>query len=167
MDQILHWSDTIEFASNPADQSNTNHREGTDMSINNTFTTGICVDPTYYKEERFHDKDVGNYVEVLDTRTGNWLPGIVIREFGDPLNYYDILYEDNDSEFNVPFYRLRAMPTIHSHSNMRVDGMCLNKLHSVSSSSAPLTAPETDIGESIYCLVTFRTLISLHDASTR
>eukprot|EP01032_Pedospumella_encystans_P007935 gene7935-9458_t len=136
----LHWSDTTEFASKQANQSDTNHTEGTEISINNIATTSISVDPNYYKEESLNDKDVGNYVEVLDTRTGNWLPGIIIREFGDALNYYDILYENNDIEFDVPFYRLRPISNVHTNSNIYLGGTAAYKLHSGSSYSAPLTA---------------------------
>ena len=89
----LDWSDTTEFATNSADQSHTNHTEGTDMSMDNISTTSISV--------------------------------------------------------NLYFYRLRSMPNIRTYSNVSVYGTYLNKLHSVSSSSAPLTAAETDIGTSI------------------
>lgn len=116
----------------------------------------MSADPNYYKEESLNDKDVGNYVEVLDTRTGNWVPGIIFRKFGDSLHYYDILYENDDIEFDVAFYRLRSMPNVHTHSNLCFGGTSALKLHSVSSNSAPLTAAETDIGESIHFLETFR-----------
>ena len=46
----LHWSDTTEFASNPADQSLTNPTQGTDVSIDSISTTSMYSEPNYNKD---------------------------------------------------------------------------------------------------------------------